>query len=508
MVVLKAEGVGKTYGGVSALSDVDFEVHAGAVNVLIGENGAGKSTLMKILAGVERPSSGQLFLDSQPVAFSSISQAAAAGVGIVFQELNLCPNLTVTQSIFLGRDLTRARVVADHDAERRKAKAVLERLATTLDPDAIVGGLRIGEQQIVEIAKALVDDVRVLILDEPTSALSASEVEVLFQVIAELKQAGVAIIYISHRLEELMRIGDYITVLRDGRRVGHRTRGEASIGWIIDQMLGDKARRRDARAPAKVGEVVLEARGLSVPRPGGGFLLEDVNARFRAGEVTALYGLLGSGRTECLEALFGARAASGQVILQGQDISRLALWRRCRQRIRFVPEDRQRDGLFHNLGVDGNLLTSHLGALSRGGVLSSGGMKDHVAAMMRRLGVKAPSPQAPVGALSGGNQQKVVIGRGLMTDPLVMLLDEPSRGVDIGARGEVFETMRELASQGMAVVFATSDLLEARAVADRVLVLSGGRLTADLTLEEASEAALVAASNGASIPSQSMELAG
>lgn len=508
MVVLKAEGVGKTYGGVSALDSVDFEVHAGAVNVLIGENGAGKSTLMKILAGVEQPSSGQLFLDGRPVAFNSISQAASAGVGIVFQELNLCPNLSVTQNIFLGRDLTRAGIVADHDAERRKAKTVLGRLADNLDPDAIVGGLRIGEQQIVEIAKALVDDVRVLILDEPTSALSASEVEVLFQVIAELKQAGVAIIYISHRLEELMRIGDYITVLRDGRRVGHRTRAEASVEWIIDQMLGDKARRRDARSSVRAGEIVIEARGLSVPRLGGGFLLENINVGFRAGEVTALYGLLGAGRTEFLEALFGARAASGQVILQGRDISRLPLWRRCRGRIRFVPEDRQRDGLFHNLGVDGNLLTSHLGALSRGGVLSAGGMRDHVTAMMRRLGVKAPSPHAPVGALSGGNQQKVVIGRGLMTDPLVMLLDEPSRGVDIGARGEVFETMRELASQGMAVVFATSDLLEARAVADRVLVLSGGRLTADLTLEEASEAALVAASNGASIPSQSMELAG
>jgi erythritol transport system ATP-binding protein len=507
-IVLRAEKITRVFPGTVALEDVDFEVYDSSVNVLIGENGAGKSTLMRILAGVDQPTSGRIVMGGDVVSFSSVLDAASKGIGIVFQELNLCPNLSVTENIFLGRDITRAGLHIDMPRQRQRARELLARLEHDIDPDTLVGDLRIGEQQIVEIAKALVDDVRVLILDEPTSALSASEVEVLFQVIAELKQAGVAIIYISHRLEELMRIGDYITVLRDGRRVGHRTRGEASIGWIIDQMLGDKARRRDARAPAKVGEVVLEARGLSVPRPGGGFLLEDVNARFRAGEVTALYGLLGSGRTECLEALFGARAASGQVILQGQDISRLALWRRCRQRIRFVPEDRQRDGLFHNLGVDGNLLTSHLGALSRGGVLSSGGMKDHVAAMMRRLGVKAPSPQAPVGALSGGNQQKVVIGRGLMTDPLVMLLDEPSRGVDIGARGEVFETMRELASQGMAVVFATSDLLEARAVADRVLVLSGGRLTADLTLEEASEAALVAASNGASIPSQSMELAG
>lgn len=508
MVVLKAEGVSKTYGDFSALRDVDFEVHARAVNVLIGENGAGKSTLMKILAGVERPSSGRLLLDGAPVSFDSLERAAAAGVGIVFQELNLCPNLTVTQNIFLGRDLTRAVGVSDHVAERRRAEQVLSRLSDTIDPDALVGDLRIGEQQLVEIAKALVDDVRVLILDEPTSALSASEVEVLFQVIDELRQTGVAIIYISHRLEELMRIGDHITVLRDGRRVAYRPAKQASVGWIIEQMLGDKVRGRPKESAASPGEVLLEAKALSVPRSGGGKLLDGFSACFRAGEVTALYGLLGSGRTECLEALFGARASSGQVLLKGRDISRLDPAARSARRIRFVPEDRQRDGLFHNLDVGENLTVSHLGALARLGVLSSAMAGRQVEAMMRRLGVKAPSARAGISALSGGNQQKVVIGRGLMTDPLIMLLDEPSRGIDIGARAEVFDTMRELARQGMAVIFATSDLLEAQAAADRIVVLSGGRLTADLTLEEASEAALVAASNGAFIPSKSMELAG
>jgi erythritol transport system ATP-binding protein len=509
VAVLRAEKIGKTYGGVVALDEVDFDVHAGAVNVLIGENGAGKSTLMKILAGVEQPTSGQLLLDGQPVRFASVRQAAAAGVGIVFQELNLCPNLTVTQNIFLGRDLTRAPGVLDPSGERAKARALLWRLTRAIDPDALVGDLRVGEQQIVEIAKALVEDARVLILDEPTSALSAAEVEVLFGVIGELKQAGVAVIYISHRLEELMRIGDHVTVLRDGRLQASRPASEASVAWIIEQMLGDKVRdqSRDAGRPA--GGVVLTVEGLRVPRPGGGWLVENVSARFRAGEVTALYGLLGAGRTELLEALCGARLSQGSVVLAGEEISGLSLADRCERRLRFAPEDRQRDALFHNLSVGGNLGLSSLLAFASRGVIGGRRERSAVDAMMARLGVKAASAQAPIGSLSGGNQQKVVIGRCLMTDPLVLLLDEPSRGVDVGARGEVFDTMRALAAQGMAVVFATSDLLEARAAADRVLVMANGRLTADLMIDQASEEVLVAASNGAADPSlQSMELAG
>jgi erythritol transport system ATP-binding protein len=504
MAVLRAERIGKTYGGVVALDGVDFAVHAGAVNVLIGENGAGKSTLMKILAGVEQPTSGRLLLDGQPVRFASVREAAKAGVGIVFQELNLCPNLTVTQNIFLGRELTKAGAT-DHAAEKARARAVLARLAHGIDPDAQVGDLRVGEQQIVEIAKALIEDARVLILDEPTSALSAAEVEVLFGVIGELKRAGVAVIYISHRLEELMRIGDHVTVLRDGRLVDAKPASEVSVAWIIDKMLGDKARQRPRGGAGKAGEVVLSAKDITLPRPSGGRLLDGVSADFRAGEVTAVYGLLGSGRTELLESLCGARKASGAVILNDEDVSQLGVADRCGKRMRFVPEDRQRDGLFHNLSVGGNLGLSNLLAFLRGGRINESQERSTIADMMARLGVKAAGAEAAIGSLSGGNQQKVVIGRGLMTGPLVMLLDEPSRGVDIGARGEVFDTMRGLADQGLAVVFATSDLLEAQAVADRVLVLAAGRLTADLTIDQATEVALVAASNG--VPAQSMETA-
>jgi erythritol transport system ATP-binding protein len=506
MIVLKAEGVTKRYGGVTALSGVDFDVHAGAVNVLIGENGAGKSTLMKILAGVECPTSGRLLLDGREVAFSSVRSAAEAGVGIVFQELNLCPNLTVTQNIFLGRDLTRRPGVTDHARERQQTRRVLERLAQPIDPDARVSDLRVGEQQIVEIAKALVDEVRVLILDEPTSALSAAEVEVLFKVIEELKQAGVAVVYISHRLEELMRIGDFVTVLRDGRLVASRAASEASVAWITETMLGDKAGGQAAHASRVAGEPILCVRDLRLPRPGGGYLLDGLTTTFHAGEVTAIYGLLGSGRTEFLESLVGARPAQGSIRLKGEEISADDLASRCRKRIRFVPEDRQRDGLFHNLSVGRNLGLAQLGAFARFGLLSVAREGLAVGQMMKRLGVKAPSPEAPVGSLSGGNQQKVVIGRGLMTGPLVMLLDEPCRGVDVGARHEVFTTMRDLAAEGMAVVFATSDLLEARAVADRVLVMSGGRFTADLDVADATDEVLLAASNGAEQTRISTEL--
>jgi erythritol transport system ATP-binding protein len=509
VAVLRAEKISKAYGGVAALDGVDFDVHVGAVNVLIGENGAGKSTLMKILAGVEQPTAGRLLLDGEPVRFSSVRGAAAAGVGIVFQELNLCPNLTVTQNIFLGRGLTTTPGVLDHAGERARARAVLSRLAHAIDPDSLVGDLRVGEQQIVEIAKTLVNDARVLILDEPTSALSAAEVEVLFGVIGELKQSGVAVIYISHRLEELMRIGDHVTVLRDGRLQASRPASDASVGWIVEQMLGDKSRDRPRRSGPSAGQVVLAVEGLRVPRPGGGWLVDGVTTRVRAGEVTALYGLLGAGRTELLEGLCGARPAQGSIVLAGEDISGLSLADRCARRLRFAPEDRQRDALFHNLSVGGNLGLSSLWAFARRGVIGGPRERSAIDAMMTRLGVKAASAGALIGTLSGGNQQKVVIGRCLMTAPLVLLLDEPSRGVDVGARGELFETMRGLAEQGLAVVFATSDLAEARAVADRVLVMAGGRLTADLPIDQADEAALVAASNGVGDPSsRSMELAG
>ena len=499
MTLLAARSIRKVYGATVALDGVDFDAHAGAVNVLIGENGAGKSTLMKILAGVIAPAEGELWLDGKTVRFASVKDAAAAGIGIVHQELNLCPNLTVAENIFLGRERMKGGRI-DKAAEQAEAQSLLDRLGTAIAPDARIDSLRIGQQQIVEIARALAEDARILIMDEPTSALSATEVETLFRLIAELRAAGTAIIYISHRLEELLRIGDYITVLRDGRRCASAPIADCSLDWIIGHMLGEAGVPERVPGSLVAGPVVLEVSGATVERGDGTPLVDHVDAAFRAGEITCIYGLLGAGRTELLELIAGLRRGSGSIRLGGEELSGLSLADRVKRRLLLVPEDRQRDGLVPNLTVGGNLGLAFLSKLLRFGMISAAAEKVSVQGMMERLGVKARAPETPIGALSGGNQQKVVIGRCLMPGPASILLDEPSRGIDVGARSEIFETMRTLAAAGIAVVFTSSDLAETRTIADRVLVLASGRLTADMPVAQATEATLVRAANGAPIP--------
>ncbi|MEG3151059.1 sugar ABC transporter ATP-binding protein [Sphingomonas sp. ZT3P38] len=496
-VPLRAERIVKSYGVTRALRGVDFDVRAGAVNVLIGENGAGKSTLMRILAGVEQPDGGRLLLDGVPVAFASVRDAAKRGIGIVFQELNLCPNLSVVENIFLGRSIVRG-LRLDREAERVRASAVLVRLGAAIDLDTLVGDLRIGQQQIVEIARALAEDARILILDEPTSALSESEVSTLFQVIADLKQGGVGIVYISHRLEELMRIGDQITVMRDGAVVASVSAHEASVPWIVEQMLGEAGVLAARPRIGVVGAPVLEIQAVSVRRPDGFPLVDNVSLTLRAGEVVAIYGLLGAGRTELFEYVQGARRGEGAVRLNGERIDALSIAERIDRRLLLVPEDRQREGLFPNLAVGGNLGLSFLARLARRWVISRPAEGQAIDRMIARLGIKAPSGETPIHALSGGNQQKVVIGRCVMREPAAILLDEPSRGIDVGARSEVFETMRGLSAQGIAVAFTTSDLIEALTIADRIVVMASGRVTADVAADDADRTMLVQASNGIS----------
>jgi len=494
-VILSAKAITKAFPGTVALSEVDFDVHAGAVNVLIGENGAGKSTLMKILAGVERPTLGSITMGGEPVSFSSVRDAASKGIGIVFQELNLCPNMSVTENIFLGRDITKAGFHIDRVAQKARAKQLIGRLEHAIDPDALVSELMIGEQQIVEIAKALAEDARVLIMDEPTSALSASEVEVLFKVIGELKRAGVAIIYISHRLEELIRIGDYFTVLRDGKLAATAPRAEVTIPWIIQKMLGADAvvAKRPPAIPA--GPAILEVRNVSLPGRGAALAVDDVSVAFRTGEITAIYGLLGAGRTELFETLYGLRqASSGAVLLDGQDLAGRSINARMKAGLLLVPEDRQRDGLMQNLSVGGNLGIASLRRFTRFLSISKGAETPLLKQVIDQLRIKTASADAPITSLSGGNQQKVVIGKSLLTQPRVLLLDEPSRGIDIGAKAEVFNAMRDLADTGLAIVYTTSDLKETHAVADRILVMAYGRITADMRAEDATDEALVRAS--------------
>jgi erythritol transport system ATP-binding protein len=474
---------------------VDYQARRGAVNVLVGENGAGKSTLIKILAGVEQPTSGRLFLEERPVVFPTVQAAAAQGIGLVFQELNLCPNLSIAENIFLTHPIVRGRIHIDRHRQGARARALMQRLEHDIDPDTLVGDLRLGEQQIVEIAKALARDAKVLIMDEPTSALSAAEVEVLFRVIADLKRADVTMIYISHRLDEVVQIGDYISVLRDGRMQNHARMADIDITWIIHQMVGrTPLAEKRAAGPAR-GSEVLRVESVTLPGSGGRKLVDDVSFAVAAGDTVGIYGLMGAGRSELFECLFGLRPeASGRVSVAGQDVTRLPPAARIKSGVFLVPEDRQRDGLLQNLSVARNLSISSLWQLRRMIWVDSGREAAATRAMIDRLRIKVSSPDVSITALSGGNQQKVVIGKSLLTGPKLLLLDEPTRGIDIGAKAEVFKIMRGLADSGLAVVFATSDIKEALSAADRIIVMSAGKITADMRRDDATEERLVAAS--------------
>ena len=497
-VVLQLQGVSKAYPGTMALKNVDFQLHAGAVNVLVGENGAGKSTMMKIIAGVEQPSQGQVLLDGKPVQLRNTDVARQHGIGIVFQELNLFPNLSIAENLFIGREIIRAGHAIDSAAQASKAQALLRELEHDLDPHTLVGTLRIGEQQIIEIAKALAQDARILILDEPTSALSAPEVEILFRVIRDLKARGVAIVYISHRLEELVRIGDYITVLRDGCITGSARIAEVDVPWIVRQMVGASTRDFARTEDHVLGEVLLEVKGVHLPRSGApGYLVENVDLHLRQGEILGIYGLMGAGRTELFECIFGCHPdrANGSVRLQGKELMGRDVGTCIQAGLALIPEDRKADGLVHTMSIADNLTLANLWRLAHRGHLRPADERSAVQRFISSLSIKARNPALEIGSLSGGNQQKVVIGRALMTDPKVLLMDEPSRGIDIGAKADVFKVMRDLAKAGMGILFVTSDLEEVMALSDRILVMSNGRLAAEFAPGTATQEALVEASN-------------
>ncbi|MDR3515945.1 MAG: sugar ABC transporter ATP-binding protein [Azospirillaceae bacterium] len=495
-VVLKAEAITKVYPGTTALKEVSFNVYKGKVNVLVGENGAGKSTLMKIIAGVEHPTSGRILLDGKAVVLSDTLAAAANGIGIVFQELNLFPNLNVAENIHVARELTRHHVAIRHREQEQAARVLMQRLEQDIDPRALVGDLRIGQQQIVEIAKSLSRNARVLIMDEPTSALSATEVEVLFRIIAELKAKDVSIVYISHRLEELTRIGDMITVLRDGRLVGERRIADIDIPWIINSMVGARGKSFAAPAAHAPGPVVFQAEDITRAREGGGFLVDHVNLQVRAGEIVGIYGLMGAGRSEFFDCLMGRLAGcQGVVRINGKPAAIARIDERIRAGLALVPEDRQRDGLVPILSVTRNMTLASLWKYLKYGVhICRDREIQAVRDRVNQLRIKVANIDNEVNSLSGGNQQKVVIGRALLTDPKVLLLDEPTRGIDIGAKGEVFQTMRNLADAGLAVIFATSDLDEIMAMSDRMIVMSLGRITGEFARGSVTREVLVSAS--------------
>jgi len=480
-VVLAARNVAKSYGSVHALKGVNFDIHRGQVTTLFGENGAGKSTLMKILSGVARPTSGEIILDGEPVVFASSSQARDRGISIIHQELSLAPNMNVRDNIFMGREIMISTGV-DFAEEERQTRLLMEELEEDIDPLTLVEDLRLGQQQIVEIARALSVNSRILIMDEPTSALSASEVEVLFKVIRDLTGRGVSIVYISHHLEEALQITHHAVVLRDGTMTAYAERKDIDLEWIVRHMVGDNFDLGSPPAGYQMGDVSLSIEGLTVPDPGGaGYSVVDgMSLSVRAGEIVCIYGLMGAGRTELLETVAGRlKSTAGKVVLKGRDVTGQSIAECIRDGLVLVPEDRQRDGLVQTMSVGRNLSLASLGAFTRGLFTSTSREGGLVDSAIRKVHIKTDGGAAAIGSLSGGNQQKVVIGKMLATDPEVILLDEPSRGIDIGAKAEVFKLLAERAKQGLAVVYTTSEVGECLSIAHRIIVMRRGRISAE-----------------------------
>ncbi len=479
--MLAARNIAKSYGSTHALKGVNFDIHRGKVTTLFGENGAGKSTLMKILSGVVTPTSGSIELDGELVAFSSAADARDRGISIIHQELSLAPNLSVRDNIFMGREL-RGPTGIDFAEEARQARALMRDLEEAIDPLTLVEELRLGQQQIVEIARALSVDSRILIMDEPTSALSAVEVEVLFKVIRDLTSRGVSIVYISHHLEEALQITDFAVVLRDGAIAATAEARDIDLEWIVRNMVGENFDLGSPPTGYAFGEIALSVEDVSVAGSAGSnaSVVDHLSLDVRAGEIVCIYGLMGAGRTELLECVAGrVPGTGGRVLLEGRDVSRFSIAERIEQGLVLVPEDRQRDGLVQTMCVGENLSLPSIGALARRLVLSRPRERSMVDESIRSVRIKTAGGGAAIGSLSGGNQQKVVIGKMLTTNPRVILLDEPSRGIDIGAKAEVFRLLGERAAQGLAVVFSTSEVAECLSIPHRVIVMRRGRISAE-----------------------------
>ncbi|MCV6586864.1 MAG: sugar ABC transporter ATP-binding protein [Marinibacterium sp.] len=482
-ITMQLRGIGKSFSGVSVLRDVTLRISGGEIHTLMGENGAGKSTLVKIISGVQGPSFGTIEIDGQEVQFSSPAEANAQGIVIMHQELSLIPDMTVAQNVMLGQEPKIGGVIVDNQALRDTARAALKKFGFSLEVDTLVRDLRVGEQQLVEVARALLMDARLLIMDEPTSALSQAEADILMEVVRDLAQQGVAIVYISHRMDEVFEISDRVTVLRDGDLIGTTLAADATPQDLVQMMVGRSVeiKPQERRVPASA-DAVLSVRGLSA-EAGGRKVLQDVSFDLHRGEVLGIGGLLGAGRTELLETIFGARGDTftGQIDLHGQPVRFTTPSDAVRHGLALITEDRKGNGLLLDRSIADNVILPLLPLRSRFGLLSRAERDAQAQDAITRLRVAATGVDHVVGRLSGGNQQKVVLGKWLATAPSVLLLDEPTRGIDIGAKDEIYDLIGELADQGISVLFASSEIPEFLAVCDRMIVLCDGHVAGELT---------------------------
>jgi ribose transport system ATP-binding protein len=489
--LIAIEHVTKRFPGVVALNDVTFDVREGELHAVVGENGAGKSTLMKVLAGILTDYEGRLLLRGEPMRFRGTRDAEAAGVSIIHQELNLVEDLSAAANIFLGREKRGLLGLLDDHAMERAAADLFARLECAIDPRRPVRELRMGDQQLVEIAKALSLESAILIMDEPTSALTEAEVARLFRVIDRLRQRGVTILYISHKMDEVFRLADRVTVLRDGRHIRTLDRTATTPRQVTHLMVGREIEAVDLGGERRPGDVVLEVQSLSLPWMGHArqWRLRDVSFNLRRGEILGIAGLMGAGRTELLECLFGAspEPPHGRILLEGRAVCFTHPAEATRAGVALVTEDRKRLGLFAQMTVGENITLCTLNEAATAGVVSPRRERALAEATVQQLAVKTAGTDAAITSLSGGNQQKTIIGRWLLTKPKVLLLDDPTRGVDVGAKAELYRLIDRLCRDGLGVIVTSSELPELLTLADRILVLCEGRLTAEFGRRDATE---------------------
>lgn len=482
-IIVSMHDICKSFPGVKALDHVDFELRSGEVMALLGENGAGKSTLMKVLSGVYTRDSGDMEIQGKAYGNLTPKQAQAAGVAIIHQELNMCRHLTVAENMFLGREKVRGMVLSQREMEAEAAE-VLGRLKIDISPRTVVGDLPISKQQMVEIAKALSMDARILIMDEPTSALTAREIEDLFRIIRDLRASDHGIVYISHRLEELQHIVDRVTIMRDGQYIATMNFADTTIDQIITYMVGREIKEKFPRVTCEKGKKVFEVKNLNAGR-----MVRNVSFSLYEGEIVGFAGLMGAGRTETTRAIFGIDPKqSGQIFLDGREIAIHSPMDAIRQGVVLAPEDRKKDGLCTKLSIRHNIALPNLDLLcNRLGVVSHSKENAMCDRAVKNLQIKTPSVDVDAANLSGGNQQKVVVGKWLARDSRVVIFDEPTRGIDVAAKVEIYHLMNQLKQQGIAVMFVSSELPEVLGIADRVIVMCDGQITGEVMARETTQ---------------------